>query len=302
MADLKQKRLAFAICDFLKDSVKSGAVKTDDAEGIELAIQCIGEAFGVNHSSTADDKEYSIKPATLQQIFNVFTATQEKNVASQPQSKGAEVKAEDQAKAEELKGAGNKAMAAKDFDGAIKFYSQAIDLDKRNAVFYANRAAAYSQIAKYDDAVSDAKKAIDVDATYSKAYGRLGQAYFCLGKLKEAKQACQDGLKLDSTNASMRQTLSAIEAKENEDAPVRSSPTPGAGAPGGGFDFASMMSNPNFMQMASQMMGNPQIASMMNNPAFAQMAQSVMSNPEALSGLMSDPNVANMLNQGGPPQ
>jgi hypothetical protein len=32
-------------------------------------VQCIGEAFGVDHS----DSTYSIKPATLSQIFAVYT-------------------------------------------------------------------------------------------------------------------------------------------------------------------------------------------------------------------------------------
>ena len=51
----------------------------------------------------------------------------------------------------------------------------------------------------------------------------------------------------------------------------------GAGGGGGGFDLGSIM----------------------NNPMFASMAQNIMRNPEALSGLMSNPTIQNMMNSRG---
>ncbi|KND03016.1 uncharacterized protein SPPG_02087 [Spizellomyces punctatus DAOM BR117] len=295
MADNKQKRLAFAICDYLQESIKNGTIKQDDAEGVEVAIQCIGEAFEIDLSDKDQQTQFSIKPANLPKIFDVFLATQKASQQKAAPSPVPAAKAVDvKAKAEELKVAGNKEMAAKKYADAIDLYSQAIELDGENAVFYSNRAAAYSQVSKFEEAVADAKRAVEVDPGYSKAYSRMGQAYFCLGKYREAKEACEEGLKLDPANTSMQQTLNAAEQKLNADTPVRS--TGAAPRPGAGFDFASMMSNPNFMQMASQMMSNPAISQMMSNPAFTQMAQQVMSNPEALQNIMSDPNMARMAN------
>ncbi|TPX57793.1 hypothetical protein PhCBS80983_g03579 [Powellomyces hirtus] len=299
----KPKRLAFAICDYLQESIANGTIKQDDAEGIEVAIQCIGEAFGVDTSDAAQQTQYSIKPANLPKIFDIFLATQQKAAAAKtvPEkaasatSTSPAVSAETKAKAEELKTTGNKEMAAKRYAQAIELYTQAIGLNPENPVYYSNRAAAYTQIGQYDNAVTDAKKAVEIDSSYSKGYSRMGQAYFCLSKYQEAIDACDEGLRLEPGNASLKQTKTAAEQKmEDNRAPSRDAPTATPRSGGGMPDFASMMSNPNFMQMASSMMSNPAISSMMQNPAFTQMAQSMMSNPDAMSNLMNNPEMARM--------
>ncbi|KAJ3148269.1 hypothetical protein HDU89_004866 [Geranomyces variabilis] len=316
----KPKRLAFAICDYLQESIANGTIKSDDAEGIEVAIQCIGEAFGVDSADPVQRKQYSIKPANLPKIFDIFLATQQKAAAASPKpateksaetaSASASVSAETKAKAEDLKTSGNKEMAAKKYTEAIDLYTQAIALNPENPVYYSNRAAAYTQVSKFDDAVADAKKAVEIDSNYSKAYSRMGQAYFCLTKFQEAIEACDEGLRLDPGNASLKQTKAAAEAKlEDAASPAAAqSNAPASRAPGGGGmpDIASLMNNPNLMSMAANMMNNPAISSMLQNPAFTQMAQSMMSDPNALSQLMSNPEMAamaqNMMGGGGDPK
>ncbi|KAJ3150059.1 hypothetical protein HDU86_006783 [Geranomyces michiganensis] len=312
----KPKRLAFAICDYLQESIANGTIKSDDAEGIEVAIQCIGEAFGVDSADPVQRKQYSIKPANLPKIFDIFLATQQKAAAAKPAnekpaekaSASASVSAETKAKAEDLKTSGNKEMAAKKYTEAIDLYTQAIALNPENPVYYSNRAAAYTQVSKFDDAVADAKKAVEIDSNYSKAYSRMGQAYFCLSKFQEAIDACDEGLRLDPANASLKQTKAAAEAKlEGAPSSESSAAAPrAAGGAGGMPDIASLMNNPNLMSMAANMMNNPAISSMLQNPAFTQMAQSMMSDPNALSQLMSNPEMAamaqNMMQSGGMPK
>lgn len=41
MAEDKRKRLAFAICDYLQESISNGTIKEDDAEGIEGTLRNI---------------------------------------------------------------------------------------------------------------------------------------------------------------------------------------------------------------------------------------------------------------------
>ncbi|CCO27882.1 similar to Hsc70 cochaperone SGT [Rhizoctonia solani AG-1 IB] len=77
MADKKQK-LVLSIIEFLETSVTDGSIKSDDKEGIEVAIQCIGEAFGVDPSNTEQKEKLSIKPATLQSLFDVYLKTKDK--------------------------------------------------------------------------------------------------------------------------------------------------------------------------------------------------------------------------------
>lgn len=48
------------------------------------------------------------------------------------------------------------------------------------------RAAAYTQIHKYNEAIADCKKSIEIDPNYAKAYSRHGLVLYALGKYKEA--------------------------------------------------------------------------------------------------------------------
>ncbi|KAJ3032943.1 hypothetical protein HK097_005025, partial [Rhizophlyctis rosea] len=125
----------------------------------------------------------------------------------------------------------------------------------------------------------------------------------------DAIDAFEKGLKLDPNNEVLKSSLSRAQAKaaesENTDRSLHTDSgdaldAGAGGAPGGGFDFASMMNNPNFMNMASQMMNNPAISQMLQNPAIAQMAQSVMQDPNRLQQMMNNPALARaMQNMGG---
>ncbi|KAJ3130947.1 hypothetical protein HK100_007124 [Physocladia obscura] len=292
------KKLAFAIYEYFSDSIADGTIKPDD---VEMSMQCISEAFGFDFSDETQKKALSIKPTSLVTIFDVFANTQ-KRVAD---NKLDEIKA----KVEALKNQGNKLVAEKKYQQAIAKYTQAIELAPDNAVYYANRAAAYSQDDDHANAVEDSKRAIEVDPSYSKAYSRMGHAHFCLGNYEESVEAYETGLKLDPSNAAMKQNLAAAQQKITENGGVVPGASsgggaggnpfagmPGLGGAGGGMpDIASMLGNPDFMNMASKMMNNPAISQMMKNPAVAEMAQKMMQDPSALSGMMQDPNLMSQL-------
>ncbi|OAY84002.1 Serine/threonine-protein phosphatase 5 [Ananas comosus] len=89
-------------------------------------------------------------------------------------------------RAEELKLLANEAFKANKFSQAIELYSQAIELNDKNAVYWANRAFAHIKREEYGSAVQDATKAIEIDPQYSKGYYRRGAAYLAMGKFKEA--------------------------------------------------------------------------------------------------------------------
>lgn len=75
-----------------------------------------------------------------------------------------------------FKDQGNAAFKAKNYDDAIKFYSQAIEQNPSDHTIYANRAAAYQNQGKYDDALSSAEKAISIKPDWSKGYQRKAMA------------------------------------------------------------------------------------------------------------------------------
>ena len=141
-----------------------------------LAVQCIGEAFGVDPSNQEQVNRLSVKPATLLSIFEVFLKTRDKLSSGSAEAPTPAPSAADKAAAEKLKATGNSQMSAKKYDDAIKSYTEAIKLDPTNAVYYSNRAAAYSSKNEHSSAVLDAEKAIEVDPSFVKAYHRLGCA------------------------------------------------------------------------------------------------------------------------------
>ncbi|CAO2814590.1 unnamed protein product [Amaranthus hypochondriacus] len=89
-------------------------------------------------------------------------------------------------RAEELKSLANEAFKDHKYSQAIDLYSQAIELNNQNAVYWANRAFAHTKLEEYGSAIHDATKAIEIDSKYSKGYYRRGAALLAMGKFKEA--------------------------------------------------------------------------------------------------------------------
>ncbi|KAK5841858.1 hypothetical protein PVK06_004182 [Gossypium arboreum] len=52
---------------------------------------------------------------------------------------------------------------------AIDLYTQTIELNSQNAVYWANRSLAHTKLEEYGSAIQDATKAIEVDPKYLKA-------------------------------------------------------------------------------------------------------------------------------------
>lgn len=73
-------------------------------------------------------------------------------------------------------------------------YSDAIKRDPRNAVLYANRAAASLSLKEYLDAAFDAEKAAYLDPSYAKAWGRLGKASHALSSWTKCIPAWEKAL------------------------------------------------------------------------------------------------------------
>lgn len=303
-----KKDLAVGIVDFLKTSVADGTIPEDDHDSVQVAIDCLEDVFkieGVSKASVLGNK-------TLLEIFqNRDAAAASASSDASPEVKVAAAKLaaatavlseEKKAQADQLKLEGNKALSQRNFEDAVDLYTRAIDIDSNNAVYYSNRAAAYSQLQLHDNAIADADAAIRVDSKYSKAYSRLGLAKYASGDAQGALEAYEMGIKVEGDNVSdaMKRGYETAKKRVDEEAvTTRDAPADGAagGAPAGFPDLGALGS----MFGGGAGGGMPDLGSLMSNPAVAQMAQKFMSDPNALNNLMSNPAVANMAQrmQGG---
>lgn len=115
----RKQRLVYSILEFLQASMDDGTIRGDDKEGIEVAsesitttctttklvcacmlmvclflftcdhtVQCIAEAFSVDTNDEGQKSQLSIKPANLQQIFDVYLKTSAAKKGSDSSSNG----------------------------------------------------------------------------------------------------------------------------------------------------------------------------------------------------------------------
>uniref|UniRef100_A0A3Q2CS60 Serine/threonine-protein phosphatase n=1 Tax=Cyprinodon variegatus TaxID=28743 RepID=A0A3Q2CS60_CYPVA len=88
--------------------------------------------------------------------------------------------------AELLKEKANKFFKEKDYENAIKYYTEALELNPSNAIYYSNRSLAYLRTECYGYALADATKALEADKNYIKGYYRRATSNMALGKFKAA--------------------------------------------------------------------------------------------------------------------
>ncbi|CAH00218.1 Sgt2p [Kluyveromyces lactis] len=320
---LSNKEIAALIVDFLSSS--SSSVNEDYVDSLNVAIDCITEAFQFERDETDSLISGPFNGKKLPELL--ASAPSSGGVSGEPVKVHIPVEdAAAKAKAEELKLQGNKAMAAKKFDEAIEKYTAAIEVSPSNAVYYSNRAAAYSSLKQYEQAVKDAEQAIEVDPTYSKGFSRLGFAKYALNKPEEALDAYKKVLDIEGEKAtdvmkrdyetakkkvetSMNLEKSSTSASSEDVSDKSATEGPGAGAGGlpdlssllggGGLGggLGALLNNPQVMQAAEKMMQNPGLMQdMMSNPAMKQMANQFSSGggmPD-LSQMMNDPSIRDM--------
>lgn len=281
--------IALSVIDFLRLAVANKEVSEDYAESIDVAIDCIADAFEVDKDAKA----------TLGSLQSLVAGKAGPSAAAAASSAPVEVDADVRAKADALKGEGNKAMAAGKHAEAVSKYTEALALDPKNVIYLSNRAAAHSSLLQHEKAVADAEAAIELDPTFSKAYSRLGLAKYALGDPKAALDAYKRGLDAEGETKSAAMAKGYETAKKRveenlEQSISKSEPEKTKEAESSGAGAAGAGGMPDLSSMFGGNGGMPNLAEMMNNPQIMQAAQEMMSNPAALQGLMNNPAVRQM--------
>lgn len=169
----------------------------------------------------------------------------------------------DKAAAADAKAKGNTAFAEKNYEEAIKHFTEAIKCDPSDHVFFSNRSACYASLEQYDKAFEDGAQCVTLKPDWAKGYTRKGLAEYFLGRYDEASETYKAGLKLAPEDATLRSGLKqAMDAKYEV-----------AGAGSGGGLFGKMDS----AGLAAAALKNPKIAEYMKDKALLAKVNSIMS-------------------------
>lgn len=289
MAELTQQQVAYAILKWLKQKGSN--------EELDVAVQCISEHFNVQLDSPECQKNCEIgfdledavrsvvaksadsdaaNAEKLQEFINIlkqkgyFTGVEEGSPAYFERFEKAKQKflsrnnPYDGLSADQLKTQGNQKMVSGQYQEAVNFYTKAIELEGNSAIFYANRAAANTHLKEYKKAIADCESSLRIDPGYSKAYSRLGTALFYEGNYSKAVEKYAHAVELDPHNEGYRADLKAAEEKLRESEVATAAPS------GNPFDFSNLsgiLNNPEFMNMAQNVMKQPQFADMVSQLA-----------------------------------
>jgi small glutamine-rich tetratricopeptide repeat-containing protein alpha len=280
------------------DYIESKKSDVSDPDGLDVAIQCLSEAFGIHPSDRSLTRTIA-KQTTLLDIFRnstvgtasdkvVSESSTEKSTSNTSTNESSSSTSNDEDGAEAAKSRGNDLVAKGRHADAVTCYSEAIRLapNGRNIhIYYANRAASKTEILDFVGAEMDARAAIKAKPDFAKAYNRLGTALHGQGKSAEAIKAYDEALEKDPSNDFARSRRRELQDKLDKAAKKGSNSTKsnaGAGMPGG------MPGMPGGMPAGLEgLMGNPMLSQMMKNPAVMQAAQKMMSDPKAMQNMMS---------------
>jgi small glutamine-rich tetratricopeptide repeat-containing protein alpha len=247
----ERRLLVAAIVRYLGEEALIG-LSTEDRESVEVAIQCLNSVYETDSVSAAalPNIKVCLNPDSFIEKAAASTAT-----------------ADSKELAESLKTDGNKHLAAGRAAEARYCYQQAIDLNPSNPVFHSNLAAALTALGEYEEAVESSQTAVELDPDYAKAWSRLGTALKCLGRKEEALEAFEQSAQLDPKNEQVRQSIAQLSQLEQQKAGKSKGGAPNIAEMMGGMDINKLMSDPNFMQMANQMVQSGALNDLLKDPS-----------------------------------
>lgn len=189
------RKLVVAITDFLRDQLMMRTdLDTEDRDCLEIAIECLQAAFEL-------DGNDNFQPRVSRPLLDMFS-----QVANP-------VSVRDKIRAEAFKVEGNNFLRRCMYSEAESQYTNAIELDRYNAIFYYNRATARNKQSNFFEAIADCRYALLLNPDYDKAYGRMGEAYALMRRPREAARCFRQALELDPDNETYRNNLGVAESE-----------------------------------------------------------------------------------------
>jgi len=104
-----------------------------------------------------------------------------------------------------------------DWDGALKNYKKAIELNPKSAAFYLARGWLYKRKGESVKAIRDFDKAIELNPEFALAYNNRGAAYDDIGDIEQAIRDCKRSIKLDNKSWYPHYNLGLCYDRKNKD-------------------------------------------------------------------------------------
>ncbi|XP_035011297.1 tetratricopeptide repeat protein 12 isoform X2 [Hippoglossus stenolepis] len=121
-------------------------------------------------------------------------------------------------KATALKDKGNEAYAQKDYESAVKYYSDGLAELRDMQQLYTNRAQAYIKLGKYKEAISDCEWALKCNERCIKAFVHMGRAYLELKNYNESRHFFEKIMEIEPGMEKMvKEYLTQVDLEEKRE-------------------------------------------------------------------------------------
>jgi len=166
---------------------------------------------------------------------------------------------------EKLKG--NESFKKGDWAAAVKFYTEALKRNPKDAKIYSNRAACYTKLNAFDLTIKDCDSSIALDPTFVKAYLRKANVLKAMGQAQKAMEVYSKAMELDPNSD---------EAKNGyKDCAVR--------------QYSQKGGDPE--EVKRRAMADPEVQQIMSDPAMRMILEQMQSDPHAVQEHLQNPAI-----------
>ncbi|KAI6227709.1 SGTA-dimer domain-containing protein [Aphelenchoides fujianensis] len=181
-----EQNLTVAYIQFLRQKVSVNDCNPDQAEAIEVAVQCLESAFGLSY------KNHAYQP--VKPLLETFKGVEGVSDSEEFPSPTAAIE-----QANKLKEQGNELVKALKFQEAVKKYNAAIKLN-RDPIYLCDLAYAYNRLEQYSVAIQTALEALVINPKCADGYLEISAAFlhlnlyetnFAIGSLTHESSFCE---------------------------------------------------------------------------------------------------------------
>jgi len=123
-------------------------------------------------------------------------------------------------KQEDLKEKGNSEFKSGNYENAIKFYTDSIEMDPNNknicSMLYSNRGTVYLKMKKYKEALADCDKALELNESYAKAFVKRAEIRMEMEEYEEAVKDFKQAKQLDPSMSGLNQRIQEAELERKK--------------------------------------------------------------------------------------